>query len=89
MGIFRINVENLHWLENMGGCGDENVRLIVDSGKEEVIPLNEYRAEVFRFANQTEAFYKNSLPKKCPTMNLIKRDMSHFGMNGTDGEKDE
>ena len=44
----------------------EKVRLIIDSGKEEVISLEEYRGEVCKFADKIEAFYKNSLPKKIP-----------------------
>lgn len=145
MGVFRIDVEDLHWLENMDECEDlclhgharaeigndvleyeatvsatalyllktltgdhliyednqmlpccgffyiadeacenvvisgcpngidwtvlhegEKVRLIIDSGKEEIISLEEYRGEVFKFADKIEAFYKNSLPKKIP-----------------------
>ena len=145
MGVFRIHVENLHWLENVNECENlclhgcarveignevfeynaavsatalyllktltenyfinednqmlpccgffyiadavcesvtiigcpngidwtvlhesENVRLITESGKDEVIPLKEYREEVFRFVDKIEAFYKNSLPKKIP-----------------------
>ena len=42
------------------------VRLITDSGTEEVISLEEYREEVFKFADRIEAFYKDSLPKKIP-----------------------
>lgn len=44
----------------------EYVRLITESGNEVKILLDEYREEVFRFADKVEAFYKASLPKKVP-----------------------
>ena len=40
------------------------VKITTDSGKETFVPMDEYRAEVFRFADKVEAFYKGCLPKK-------------------------
>ena len=40
------------------------VKITTDSGKETFVPMDEYRAEVFRFADKVEAYYKACLPKK-------------------------
>ncbi len=46
---------------------NENIRLITESGKETIITLDEYKKEVFKFADSIEAFYnictKKILPK--------------------------
>ena len=43
-----------------------NVRLILEDGLEIVIPRDEYKKEVFQFADKIEAFYLSALPKKLP-----------------------
>ncbi len=40
------------------------VKITTDSGKETFVPMEEYRAEVFRFADRVEAYYKACLPKE-------------------------
>ena len=40
------------------------VKITTDSGKETFVPMDEYRAEVFRFADKVEAYYKGCLPKE-------------------------
>ena len=45
----------------------ELVRLRLDDGYEQTVPLAAYRAEVFRFANKIEAFYASCTPKVLPT----------------------
>ena len=52
----------------------ENIRLITELEQEESVSLEEYREEVFRFADKVEAFYKVSLPQKIPE--------DEFGKNG-------
>lgn len=42
------------------------VRLILPDGFEVVIPLEDYRVEVFRFADKVEAYYRSCLPKILP-----------------------
>ena len=41
----------------------ENVRLITDSGKETVVKLEEYRQEVYKFADMIESYYMKCTPK--------------------------
>ena len=41
----------------------DNVRLVTESGRETLVPLNEYKAEVFRLADKVEEFYLSCLPK--------------------------
>ena len=58
------------------GCGNgvdwsvihdgDAVRLILEDGTEHTVPLEEYKAEVFRFADQIEAFYRSCAPKVLP-----------------------
>ena len=43
-------------------CGD-NVKLILEDGYEVEVPLDEYKDEVFRFADKIEAFYLACSPK--------------------------
>ena len=42
------------------------VVLILEDGTEERIPIEEYREEVFRFADKIEAYYKQCSPKILP-----------------------
>lgn len=44
----------------------ENVRLITDSGKETVVKLEDYRQEVYKFADMIEAYYMKCTPKNLP-----------------------
>lgn len=44
----------------------ENIKLILQNGYETVVPLEQYKKEVFQFADKVEAFYKSSLPRKLP-----------------------
>lgn len=47
---------------------EENcVRLIFKDGTEATIPMDQYREEVFKFADKVEAYYASCLPKKVPT----------------------
>lgn len=43
-----------------------NIKLVTASGAETVIPLDEYKKEVFAFADQVEAFYDQCTPKILP-----------------------
>ncbi len=45
---------------------DGNIKLILPSGTEEYISLDDYRAEVIRFADKVEAYYKSCQPKNLP-----------------------
>ena len=40
------------------------VKITTESGKETFVPMDVYRAEVFRFADRVEAFYNLCAPKK-------------------------
>ena len=44
----------------------ENVKIILPSGQEELIPFTVYKEEVFRFADKVEDFYKACTPKVIP-----------------------
>ena len=44
----------------------DKVRLVLKDGYEVSVPLKEYKAEVFRFADKIEAFYSACSPKKLP-----------------------
>jgi hypothetical protein len=46
---------------------DNKIKHITDSGQEAVIGFEEYKTLVFNFADQVEAFYKNSAPKTIPS----------------------
>ena len=60
----------------ISGCNDgldwsvvhENggVKLVLPSGEEEWVPLQEYQKEVIRFADRVEAYYKSCQPKHIP-----------------------
>ena len=66
-------------LENVTICGCPNgidwtvkhsggdVILILESGAEITIPLDEYRQEVYKFADKMEAYYKQCSPKNVPS----------------------
>lgn len=42
------------------------IKIILPSGYAETIHISEYKEEVFRFADQVEAFYKSCTPKEIP-----------------------
>ncbi len=44
----------------------DKVRLITEEGEETVVDLEDYRHEVFRFADKIEAFYESATPKIMP-----------------------
>lgn len=44
----------------------DKVRIVLASGKEEIIDFLDYREEVFRFADRVEAFYNACTPKNIP-----------------------
>lgn len=44
-----------------------DVVLILESGTEITIPLEEYRQEVYKFADKIENYYKLCFPKKVPS----------------------
>lgn len=58
------------------GCGNgldwsvihvgDSVKLIPEDRTEVTVPLEEYKAEVFRFADKIEAFYRSCTPKVLP-----------------------
>ena len=43
-----------------------NIKLVLESGKQEMISMEEYQKEVFRFADHIKAFYASATPKKLP-----------------------
>ena len=43
------------------------VKIILPTGEETVIPLEEYKAAVFAFVDSIEAFYQSCTPKKIPS----------------------
>lgn len=45
---------------------EDNIKIILRNGHEEIIPLNDYKKEVFEFADIIENFYQTSLPKILP-----------------------
>ena len=65
-------------LENVDICGCPNgvdwsvihdgnfVKLILESGYEVMVPLSDYREEVYRFADKIEAFYRSCREKIIP-----------------------
>lgn len=75
-GHFYIPDENL---ENVAiiGCDSgidwtvkhsgKNVILILDSGAETTVPLEEYKREVYQFADKIENYYKLCSPKNMPS----------------------
>lgn len=46
---------------------DKDVILLLESGAEITIPLDEYRKEVYKFADKMEAYYKRCSPKNVPS----------------------
>lgn len=44
----------------------ENIKLILEDGSETIVSLEEYKKEVFQFADKVETFYKASPPRKLP-----------------------
>lgn len=45
---------------------DHGVKIILPTGEETEIPMDEYKAEVFSFADSIEAFYQSCTPKNIP-----------------------
>lgn len=43
-----------------------DVILVLENGTEVTVPLEEYRQEVYRFADKIENYYKSCSPKKIP-----------------------
>ena len=46
------------------------IKLITETGSETLIMLDEYKKEVFKFADLIEDFYKSSTPKILPENDL-------------------
>ena len=44
----------------------KHVRLVLENGQETLVPLDAYKAEVFRFADQIQSFYAACAPKILP-----------------------
>lgn len=44
----------------------KHVRLVLENGQETLVPLDAYKAEVFRFADQIQSFYDACAPKILP-----------------------
>ena len=42
------------------------MRFILEDGYETIVPLNEYKKEILRFADKIEQFYQSSPPRKLP-----------------------
>ncbi len=51
------------------------VVLILENGTEERIPIDEYKAEVFRFADKIEAYYNKCQPKQLQDYDEFDRKM--------------
>lgn len=49
---------------------EDSVKIIFPTGEEYIIPIDEYRDEVFRFADSVEEVYKSCTPKIIPTNEL-------------------
>ena len=45
---------------------DGKIRLILPDGAEETVEMEEYRQQVYRFADTIEAFYRQCTPKELP-----------------------
>ena len=56
----------------------ENVRLILPDGKEQVVPLADYRAQVFAFADKVEGYYRRCAPKVLPEDEFGRRGFLAF-----------
>lgn len=53
---------------------DGRVKLVTEGGKEVFVGIDDYRKEVFAFADQIEAFYRNSLPKNLADADELSRN---------------
>ena len=53
------------------------VKITTDSGKETFVPMDRYRAEVFRFADRVEAYY-NACAPKLPQDDFARRGCTAF-----------
>ena len=56
-------INGIDWLVIHEG---DAVRLILEDRTEVTVPLEEYKAEVFRFADKIEAFYRSCTPRVLP-----------------------
>ena len=57
---------------------EENVRLILPDGKEQVVPLADYRAQVFAFADKVEGYYRRCAPEVLPEDEFGRRGFLTF-----------
>lgn len=74
-GFFMIADEKLENVD-ISGCDNgidwsvihdgENVRLVLEDGMEEIVPMSDYRKEVLAFADKIENFYNSCSPKIMP-----------------------
>lgn len=86
-GHFLIPNDDLSEVQILG-CNDgtdwsilhENnkVRIILPSGVEESVDFSDYKAEVFRFADKIEAYYKSCKPKIIPKDEFHKNGYTAF-----------
>lgn len=44
----------------------DTVRLITESGKETIVPILEYKNQVYKFVDEIEEYYKKSIPRIIP-----------------------
>lgn len=75
-GHFLVASDDLQTVTYIGGCFDgadwsvlhENgaIRIVLADGREFSLDPDEYRAEVFRFADRIQAHYESCLPKILP-----------------------
>lgn len=56
----------------------DGVRLILPSGYEEWVSLSDYQAEVIRFVDKVEGYYKSCRPKKIPDDEFARNGYTAF-----------
>lgn len=56
----------------------EYVKLITESGKETILSMEEYRSEVFKFADIVEAYYNQCSPKILPEDTFVQNGYTAF-----------
>ena len=54
------------------------LRLVLEDGYAVTVPMSQYRAEVYRFADSIEAFYKSSPPRRDPQDEFDRRGYVAF-----------
>lgn len=54
------------------------VKLLLPSGEEQLVLQSEYQAEVIRFADKVEAYYKSCKPKKLPNDEFTRNGYTAF-----------